>query len=245
MNEQSNMPVFSAAPEPFYRIWIRALTRPNEQTYADLAASPNAKANTAYLWYFVAALIQLFFASLVQGAVMKQMLNQFGDGQYGQFYGGGGIAQTLISAVCGAPVAAAISVLFFALGVAIIQWIAKMFSGRGNFGQLVYVMAAILSPFLLVSGVLTLLSAIPFVGLCFGLVSIFAGLYVLVLEVMAVKGVNQFGWGAAIGSVFIPGLVVFLFCICLAVLVIAVLMMMGPMIGNVFSGINQSLQNVP
>ena len=50
MNEQSNMPVMSATPEPFYQVWIKALTRPSEQTYAELAASPNAKANTAYLW---------------------------------------------------------------------------------------------------------------------------------------------------------------------------------------------------
>lgn len=242
MSEQSNIPIMSAAPEPFYQIWIRALTRPNEQTYAELAASPNAKANTAYLWYFVAAFVQFLFASLVQGAVMKRMLDQFGSGQYGQLYSGGGIAQTLIFAVCGAPVMAGISVLFFALGVALIQWIAKMFGGRGNFAQLAYVMSAIQSPFLLVSAVLTLLSAIPFVGFCFGLVSILAWLYMLVLIVMAVKGVNQFGWGAAIGSAFIPGLAIVFVCGCL---VIGGLMLMGPIIGDVFSGINQSLQNVP
>ena len=117
-----------------------------------------------------------------------------------------------------------------------------MFGGRGNFTQLAYVLSAILSPFLLLSSVLTLLSAIPFVGLCFSLVSMLAGLYVLVLEIMAVKGVNQFGWGAAIGSLFIPGLVVGFVCGCL---VIGSLMALGPIIGNVFSGINQSLQGVP
>jgi len=242
MNEQSNMPVMSATPEPFYQVWIKALTRPSEQTYAELAASPNAKANTAYLWYFVAALVQFFFVSLVQGAVMKRTLEQMGGGQYGQFNSGGGIAGTLITAVCGAPVLAVIGVLFFALGTAIVQWIAKMFGGRGNFTQLAYVLSAILSPFLLLSSVLTLLSAIPFVGLCFSLVSMLAGLYVLVLEIMAVKGVNQFGWGAAIGSLFIPGLVVGFVCGCL---VIGSLMALGPIIGNVFSGINQSLQGVP
>ena len=173
---------------------------------------------------------------------MKRTLEQMGGGQYGQFNSGGGIAGTLITAVCGAPVLAVIGVLFFALGTAIVQWIAKMFGGRGNFTQLAYVLSAILSPFLLLSSVLTLLSAIPFVGLCFSLVSMLAGLYVLVLEIMAVKGVNQFGWGAAIGSLFIPGLVVGFVCGCL---VIGSLMALGPIIGNVFSGINQSLQGVP
>jgi len=32
---------------------------------------------------------------------------------------------------------------------------------------------------------------------------------------MAVKGVNRFGWGEAVGSVFIPGLVIGLLCCCL------------------------------
>jgi hypothetical protein len=42
-----------------------------------------------------------------------------------------------------------------------------------------------------------------------------AGIYVFVLNVMAVKGVNQVSWGAAIGSLLIPGLVISVLCACL------------------------------
>ena len=241
MNEQSNMPVMSAAPEPFYQIWIRALTKPGERTYAEFAASPNAKATTAYLWYFGAALVQVFFASLVQNAAMRQMMQQFGDGQYGQYFSNsGGIATRLITAVCGAPIAAGISVLIFALSVALVQWIAKMFGGRGTYDQMAYAISAIASPFLLVSSILTLLSAIPvpFVGLCFSLLGILAGLYVLVLQVMAVKGVNQFGWGQAIGSFLIPILGIACLCACVVGGLFALL---GPVIRNTFEQIQQGL----
>ena len=99
-------------------------------------------------------------------------------------------------------------------------------------------LAAILAPFSIVAGVLSLLSAIPFIGFCFSIIIAVAGLYILVLEIMAVKGVNQFGWGAAIGALFIPGLVIGFLCACL---IGGSLMLLGPALGNVFKTINQSL----
>lgn len=238
MSELSNEPVMSGGPEPFFKIWIKALTKPNEQTFAELAASPNAKATTGYLWYFVAALVQLFFVALVPNANLRQILEQYG-GQYGtQFPVSGGFVSNLISAVCGAPIGALIGALMFALGVALIQWIARMFGGRGTNDQLVYAISAIVSPFALVNAVLTLLGAIPFVGFCFGLISILAGLYVLVLEVMAVKGVNQFGWGQALGSFFIPVLAFACLCACLVGGTIALL---GSVLGETFRQIQQGL----
>ncbi|HEY2980560.1 MAG TPA: YIP1 family protein [Anaerolineales bacterium] len=239
MTDQSNLPVMAGAAEPFYQTWMKALTRPSEQTFAAMAASPNAKASTAYLWYFLAALVSFFLTSLVQGALMRQMIQDLGDS--GQF-DSGGVGGGLIGVVCGAPIGAAISTLFFGIIVAVVQWIAKMFGGKGTADQLAYTLAAILAPYSIVAGLLALLGAIPTVGFCFGLVSLGFLAYVIVLEVMAVKGVNQFGWGEAIGSLFIPILAVALLCACL---VGAVFMLAGPAIGDVFSQINQSLQNAP
>lgn len=236
MSEDSNIPVMPAAPEPFYQTWIRALTKPSEHTFAEMAASANAKATTGYLWYFLAALVQIILGTLVQSVAVKQLMEQFG-GQYDQF-ATGGLATRLISALCGGPIGAGVGVLIFALLVALVQWIAKMFGGRGTNDQLVYTMSAILSPYLLVSSILTLLSAIPYAGYCFSALGLLAGLYILVLEVMAVKGVNQFGWGQAIGSLFAP-LLVFL-CLCVCVMV-GLFTLLGPIIGNTFQQIQQGL----
>jgi hypothetical protein len=76
-------------------------------------------------------------------------------------------------------------------------------------------MASISAPYAIVAGILTLLAAIPYVGLCFSALLSIAGIYIFVLNVMAVKGVNQISWGAAIGSLLIPGLVIGLVCACL------------------------------
>ncbi|RPJ27725.1 MAG: hypothetical protein EHM33_06950 [Chloroflexi bacterium] len=233
MSEQMNSPML---PPPsgiseWFSVWRDAVTKPNEQTYARIALAPNAKLTTALLWIFLGSLVNFFLASLVQGALMRQMMqnSNFGLQGFPEAAGGG-----LIAAICGAPVAAIISVVFFALTTGVVQLIAKMFGGRGTFDQLAYALAAILAPFYLVSSLITLLGAIPYVGACFGIVGLGVGLYVLVLEIMAVKGVNQFGWGQAIASLLLP---VFAIVCCISIAVVAAL----PAISEVFNSIQQSL----
>jgi hypothetical protein len=236
MSDQlSNAPITPAAPTSIFQTWINALTRPNEQTFVDIAASPNAKATTAYLWMFISSIVTSIITLIIRGATIRDRLSQSGlsTDQVGT-----GIGGILVALICVVPILAVIGTLFFAIGVAIIQWIAKMFGGKGTFDQMAYTFAAISVPYSLVSAVFILLSAIPYVGGCFNIILGLAGLYILFLEILAVKAVNQFGYGPAIGSLFIPGLVVGLFCCCIFVALGAAL---GPAIGNVFSTINQSL----
>lgn len=222
MNEISNMPIPESKPDTVLQTWTKALTKPNEQTFVEIASSPNAKASTAYLWVFIAGLIQFFLTSLVQSRMMGTYMQQMGVGS-GDF-ASQGFATIAVTAICGAPIAAAFSTLFFAIGVFIVQWIAKMFGGRGTSDQLAYAMASITAPYAIVAGILTLFAAIPYVGYCFSAILAIAGIYIFVLNVMAVKGVNQIGWGAAIGSLLIPGLVIGLLCACLVGVSVATLL---------------------
>ncbi|MCL4528552.1 MAG: YIP1 family protein [Chloroflexi bacterium] len=241
MNQMSGTGVpptmpMSSGPKPFFQVWMDALTKPSEATFAELAASPNAKSSTAYLWVFVGFLIEFFLSFLVPQRALGSMLSQYGIDTGQQV--GGGFASTAIRLVCGAPILALIGTIFFAIGVVLVQWIAKMFGGRGTSAQLAYAWAAFAAPYSIVAGVFSLLAAIPFVGLCFSILLFVFSIYIIVLEVIAVKGVNQFGWGAALGAVFIPGLVIGLLCACIVGVMIFAL---GPAIGNAFSTINQSL----
>jgi hypothetical protein len=207
----------------WFSVWRDAITKPSEQTFSRIALSPNAKLTTAFLWIFLGSLVSSFFASLVQIPLMNRMMQNTDFGAQGFPQGAGGV----LTAICGAPIAALISVVLFALITGIVQLIAKMFGGRGTFDQLAYALAAILTPFYLVSSLVTLLGAIPFVGACFGIIGLIAGIYALVLEVMAVKGVNQFGWGPAIASLLLP---VFAFVCCIAVGAAVILQAVGPSI---------------
>src|SRR5687767_3135971 len=97
MNEPSNVPMLPDRPQPMFQTWINAITKPNEETYARIAASPEAKTSTALLWVFVASLIQSFVVFLMQGVLMSQMMQ--GSGFENQMGTG------LVSVLCGAPVA--------------------------------------------------------------------------------------------------------------------------------------------
>ena len=223
MNEPTNAPMLPppSGVSEWFSVWRDALTRPSDQTFSKIAQSPNAKTTTALLWVFLGSLINAFMVSLVQGRLMSQMMQNSDLGIDGFPQGAGG---GLLTAICGAPIAALIQVVLFALGVGVFQLIARMFGGRGTYEQLAYALAAIVTPFYVVSALLTLLSVIPYVGACFGILGFIAGIYVLVLEIMAVKGVNQFGWGPAAAAVLLPA---FLFFCCIAVAVGGLLSMMG------------------
>lgn len=226
MNEPSNAPMFDAAPpEPFYQVWIKAVSKPNELTYAEIANSPNASPNTAYVWVFLTSLISYF---LVLTATMLGTASEMS----------GDITTLAITLACGAPILAGVSVLGFAINIAITQWVAGLFKGTGNYNQLAYAAGAVYAPIGIVSGVISALSTIPYIGLCFSALSFGVSIYSIVLMVMAVKGVNRFGWGEAVGSVLIPTLVIGFICACV---VIGMLMLLGPVVGDVFSTIDPSL----
>jgi len=217
MTELPSAPIPEPEPEAihesFWQIWQKALTRPKELTYAQIASSPKAQATTAYLWMFIAGLIQYFLSALVQ----RQMFNNLQ--RYGIDIGNlgprGGFGAILVGLICVAPILAALSTLAFAVMTAIMQWLAKMFGGTGTYDQLAYTLAAIAAPLTILGGVLSLFSAIPFAGLCFGLLGFLVGIYILVLQLMAIKGVNHIGWGGAIGAYFIPILVLGFLCACI------------------------------
>ena len=232
MNDQLNapMPPTPSGMAGWFSVWMSAVTKPNEQTYAEIANSPDVKATTAYLWVFIGGGVSYFLASLVPNVAFRQLLQQYGGGQFQ--LGGGGIGARLITLICGAPIGAVILTVVFAVVVAIVQFLAKSFGGRGTFDQLAYTFAAIYTPFALVSGVLSLLGAIPYIGYCFSFISLLALLYMVVLQVMAVKVVNQFGWGQAAGSYFLPVLV--LFC-CLGVAAIGIGTAVAKAIGTTFN----------
>lgn len=229
----SNTPVMESKPGPagWLPVWIKAVSQPYEQTFVDITEHPDAQSKTAYIWIFLAAMLIYLVSFIVQVIIMA-----LGIG--GQDSGVGGLGASLLIFICISPFVGALSVLFFALNVAIVQWIAKLFGGTGTYEKLVYAVAAIYVPITLASLILSPFYAIPFLNICVGMVAVGLSFYYLFLHITAVKAVNHFGWGQAIGSVLIPFVVIVVFCACVT---IGVLMVLGPVIGNVFSEINQSL----
>lgn len=243
----SNAPVMETKPgvAGWFQVWLKAFTKPSEKTFIELTEGPEAVSKTAYIWIFIAGTVAAIIQAILQGiytamGTMPQLpIPGLEEYTSQPIPSDPSVAiMSILGGLCASPLAGLVSVLFFAIGVAIMQWIAKLFGGTGTYDKLAYAVAAISVPYTLISALLSLFGAIPFVGLCTSAILFGMAFYVLYLQIAAVKAVNHFGWGAAAGSVLIPGFVVLLFCGCL---VIGGLMLMGPMIGEVFSGINQGL----
>lgn len=203
--------------------WIKALTKPSVETYEQIANDPGASAGKAYIWIAVASLIS-FIVSTSAGGL--NFYSAFGGEGAGAVFG-----STLLILVCGGIIVPILSVLLFMIGTGITQAIASALGGTGSFSKLAYTYASYGVPLSLVS---TGLSIIPIIGL----LVIPLGFYGIALQVIAVKAVNQFGWGKAVASSFIIlALVLAVVSIC----VIVFLVMLGPAIGNVFSEIMAEL----
>lgn len=236
----SNTPVMESKPGPagWFAVWMKVITKPNEQTFVEITESPNATLTTAFIWVFIAGVISGIFGAI------RQAFYGFNGGapqipgfeEYMPATGGTGpTATSLVFILCASPF---LAMLGFAIIVAITQWIAKLFKGSGTFEKLAYGWAAISLPMTLVTSLLSLLGVIPVVGYCTGVLSLILFFYTIYLQILAVKAVNRFDWGPAIGSVLIPFFVIVFVCGCL---MIGLLTLMGPVIGDVFSSINQSL----
>ena len=244
MSELSNEPVVPEGDQPMSMIdtWMAAMTKPNEGTFARIVAQPGASASKAFLWVFVASLITSFASAIAQSANFGSgmvLLRQYLPPEIARELPLSGAPSFGIGTViCGAPIGAVFAVLFFAIGVALIQWVAKLFGGTGSFDKLAYAFSAITVPYSVIAAVLALIGIIPFVGILTGLISLALGIYVIVLEVLAVKAVNGLDTGKAVGAVLLPAVVIFLILCCCAVIVGVA---MGSVMGDVFNSINQSL----
>jgi len=235
----SNSPMVEPAPgvSGWLPVWIKAVTKPNEQTFIEITSSLEATSKIAFIWVFIAGTLSGLVSGLIQMVLLAAGFQSQG---FGQFSGsaGRGIGASFGAALCGAPVIGLLSVISLAIGAAITQWIAKLFGGTGTFEKMAYAIAAITVPVTLVAMFLTPLSAVPYLGICTGLLSAGIGLYALFLQITAVKAVNGFGWGPAIGSVLLPGLVIGLVCACIVGVSLALL---GPKIAEIFTQIQQEI----
>lgn len=214
---------------PWYKIWLKALI-PEGQAYEIIAADPGASVGKACLWVFVTNLISSGIFMLLFGAIFglvalseagtssKEMLAEYGV--------------IVIAVVCLTPIVlGGIGVLGLLMTSGLSHAIASALGGTGTFTKLTYAFGAYLAPLMVVSTVISFIPIVNYLGFM-------VVIYGVVLNVMAVKAVHQLDWGRAIASSVIIWAA--LLC-CGAFVMIAILTLMGPSIGNVFSNILENL----
>jgi hypothetical protein len=194
--------------------WRLALTRPNEEAYQQVRDDPSASLGRAIAWialssgiaYTIGALAQLF---IIQLFPFSSFLEGAGEVIGGRLLSG---MSTMFVLGCGLPFSVLFSIFGALLFAGLIHFIAGALGGSGSFDQLVYIIAAISAPVSILSGVLGL---IPLIN-C---LTIPLALYVLVLNILAIKVVCRISWGAAMGTILI---LIVLFALVIVVIGLAV-----------------------
>jgi hypothetical protein len=218
------------SPQSWFDTWIKALTKPSEETFNAIADDPNATLGKGVLWVFVAGMIGFFITSLL-GLVISapSFISDFGYSTPSSF------GSILSSLVCGLPIAGIVTVIGLLINAGVVHLSAKAMGGAGTYEKLVYTFASYQAPLALVTSGLAL---IPYLN-CLNLL-IF--IYIIVLNVISNKAVNKYEWGqAVIAGAVIPLGIVFFFVCC----IIGLLTLLGPAIGNVFDEIIRNLETVP
>jgi len=221
------IPVPTGESLSWSQVWVRALTRPTVENYEEIVADSNVSASKAYTWVFLSTLISFAISILVQLLFIGiSSLGSRDTANTSSAFGG-----YVLFLFCGTPVAAAVSILGLMITTGITQAIARALGGTGTYTKLAYALAAYLAPLTLVS---TVIGLVPIVNL----LAYPLGLYGIVLNVIAVKAVNGFGWGKAFASSVLIFAAILVLVACVTIVILTLL---GPAIGNVFSTIIQQI----
>jgi hypothetical protein len=194
--------------QPFYQVWIDAVTKPNVDNFRRIAGDPKASLGTALLWLAGIG----FLSSLISGVLQSV----FGVGAfYSDYLGNEYAVRTSFTGVIGGAFASIFFTPLVALiGVGIIQLVARALGGSGDFDKLFYSFAAFWVPISLVNA---LLGSIPMIN-C---LTIPIAIYALVLMVFANQAVHGYDIGKAIiSSIGVPLIIGVVLFACLVLLVV-------------------------
>ena len=119
--------------------------------------------------------------------------------------------------LCAFPLGGAALVVGFMLVTAMVHATARVLGGCGSYTQLAFVLGALAAPFSILTALLLPFNLIPYAGLCFGFFTMLIALYLLGLQVPAIRGVHRLGWGRALAALILPALVLSPLAVCIVV----------------------------
>ena len=226
-------------PQGAFPVWSKVFTKPGQQTFLEITSYPDALAKNAYIWVFIAGTFSGLVNSAVQFVLRMNALQQAVPELaqrpgYNLGFGIGG----LLGALCGAPITGLFSVISFAISTALIHWVARFLGGQGSFDKMAYSFGAITAPVTVISAFLVPFYSIPYAAFCILPLLVVLGLYVLYLQITAIKVAHGFGWLEAAIAEFLPVILLVFLC---AFAVMGLMRVAGPSINDIFRQIQQSL----
>ncbi len=188
---------YPARQEKWNDIWLEVWTHPGPQSFQSMFMQHDDNADRGLKWVAATA----FIATLVN--LVTVLL----------FTDGSRIGSLLIAMII-APLMAMAGLAFSA---GLYHLIAKIFGGKGTFGDLIYCFAIVQAPYYIISSLGSSMSVISStLSTLIQILTLFLGIYVLVLNANAIQAVEKFGAWKTIAIMALPFVVFFILGLCLA-----------------------------
>jgi len=216
------------SPRPFGEIpslWVKVFQM-TEQFFAQEA--PRASGSNTLISILILAVISAVLSaisSLIGGGISTAFLPP-----EAREFAAVGAGQSAVSSLCGGIIGALVG---FYLGNGLVYLGARVLGGTGGYGTQTYLVSLFAVPLGIVSG---LAGLVPCVGL---IVALAVSVYGIVLNVRAVKVTHDLTTGKAVAAILVPAILVGVVVACLVIVLLALL---GPTIGEVFEDILNNLQ---
>lgn len=197
----------------FYQVWWQAVSAQSVAGYAVIFDDPDAGAGRGFEWIaYTSVLTGLLSPFVILANPQFTELNARPEFQ--QIIGRVG-SMTMLMAMLGLGLAILtplVSIIGLAINAGIYHLLAVLFGGKGTFGRMAYALAAYMAPLSIIT---TLVNIIPVVGSCLAAP---LGIYSIVLNVRALMASHDLSVGRALGVIFLPGILIFISCCLLGIL---------------------------
>lgn len=224
------------SPRPFGEIpplWLKVIQM-TEDFFAQEA--PRANGSNTLISVLILAVVTAVF-SAITALISIGMQQVMGMSTFDQDTFVVGMGGAITGSLCGGLLG---TVLGFYLNNGLTYLGARMFGGSGDYGSQTYLQSLFFVPIGIVTSAVVLVSVIPIAGPCIVVVVALAlAIYSIVLNVRAIKVVHNLTTGKAVAAIFVPGLIVGVIVVCL---LIVVLTLLGPVIGEIFEEVIYNLQ---
>ncbi len=206
-----------ATPRKWYQIWLHVWGNPGVESFDSILKEPDHSAGRGFTWIAVVSLISAVVLSFGTVALLQSAAPNI----WGNFF------LTFICQVILTPIFAVIGLI---ISTGIYHLLSRLFSSTGTWSDLVFCMSAVAAPSSVIGSIVTLpfflftnlYSPSPlsiFIIVVAGLISLAFGIYVIILNVNAIRAAEQIGTAQAIGTILAPIVIAVLISCCSLLLV--------------------------
>ena len=216
-------------PRKWYEIWWDVWLHPGIAPFQTILNEPNHEMTRGFIWVAVTSFIVTLVSSLFSALVMRNLAaDAFGGTMFENY------ATYTLSAICGVILSPIFAIIGVAISAGIYHWVAKLFHGKGNWTDLVFCLSAVTAPGTLVGGVIGIFSLLFFQNPLLIFLPVFMALafavYMIILNVNAIRAAEDVGTWEAIGTIFIPTIIIVVLVTCCSLVALV------PIISSVVNG---------